>query len=1781
MGQEGKKLTIPGASNIFNAQSSSSVALSADGNTAIVGTDQENGNVGAVRFYTRTGTAWAQQGPAITASDASGAPHQGYSVSLSADGNTAVVGGYLDSNPLGAAYVFTRSGGVWTQQGPKLVGTGSAMGSIQGWSVAISGDGNTIVVGGQGDQNYTGAVWVFTRSAGVWTQQGDKIVGSGNVGTSAQGQSVSISHDGNTFIAGAKNDNGNTGAAWIFSRSGSVWSQVTKLVGSGNAGQSWQGISVGISGDGNSAIVGGYLDNSHVGAAWIFTKSGGVWSQQGNKLVANDYTGNTQQGNAVSLSYDGNKALVGGWNDNSALGCAWLYTRSGGVWTQSGNKMKAGDNVGVVKFGSGLALSADGSTAIMNGPYDNSSAGGIWVFSNCTTDPPKAAITGADSEAICSGYVLTVSDTSTVGKFISSYSWSDGSTSATSNPITANGTYTVTITNSCGYTSTVSQVITSIKASPAPVINGLPYFCTGSAVTLTVSDANATAGPLSYNWSNGSVLSASNPINTAGTYSVSLTNGFGCAVSASQLITSNPISISSTGGSGAAGLCYTNLKAGFDAINNGVHTGIITILVLGNTTETASCVLNASGNGSASYTSILMKPSGGAARTITGALSNFALIELNGADNVVIDGLNSKGDTLSLINTSIATSLGTSTIRFINDANNNKVTRCTILGNAGGSVGNVGGGTIVFSTALATGNDNNTISYCNIGSTHSTSMATRHIYAGGTTGMENDGLVIDNNYIGNFFRSNLSSSAIDIANGTTGVTISNNKFHQSATRAFTTVNLFHRAININNTSGNGYQVLNNRIGYADTSGTGVYTFNFSNASSTTAMFNPIYLNVGTTTASSVQGNIVASISIGGNSIGTAAGAPFKAIYVVSGLVTIGDITGNTIGSMSGSGNITYTSLGSSPADVIGILVNGSSNSLVSNNSIGGITVNTSVAAARNFYGIRSIANAATSMVCENNTIGGDIANSIRSTANQNASKMNGILIAGPTGSLTGNTIRNMTTSIGNGTASNAGMAGIVLTGTTDQTVVNNKVYNLSNTATTVAEMNGIFVGTSGINRVERNLVYGLSATSTAGIALSGIYITTGTGTYSNNMTAIGEGVTIPATINGLNETGGTNNIWNNSVYIGGAPALGTASSYGIFSTVTANIRSIQNNIFFNARSNAGEATGKHFSASLTDATGLTINNNLYLASGTGNTFGRINSADVADLAAWKLASGQDANSITGDPGFKDPAGVTPDLHINSDSSLSIVDAAGTDLSVAIDFDGETRASLTPTDMGADAFISITSVWQGTADTKWSNTANWSGGVLPTAVSNVTIPAIAPNMPVVDITDAYSNDLTIASGASLIVGVSNELEVNGAINNNGTFSVLGTINFSGTAQTIPAGTYANIAISDSGTKTLAGTVIITDLLTLHSGLVELGAYDLTVGSAGSITGGSSSSYIISSGTGALKQQGVGTGGRTGTISFPVGTSASFTPLSINNTGTSDEFSVRVITDVFDAYDNNDLPTGTAQTENNVNRTWILTEAVPGGSIASLGFQWNSSEELPGFNRTLATPSHYSNGTWVGGTLSAASGSDPYTISMTGITSFSPFGIGSINSVLPLTLVSFTGKETADAMILKWTTANEVNTDGFDVERSVNGGSFVTQGSIASNNMQAYSYTDTKITPGSVYVYRLKMRDRDGKYTYSATISFTYAASAATGFSVYPNPAVGANLYVKPLSIITNVQLAVVDMNGRMWYTGNVSAGSMSNGRFEIPVKQLPAGSYVLRISDKNGNRLQVTKFAVVK
>ena len=388
--QQGGKIIGTGA--VGSAYQGGSVALSADGNTAIVGGGVDSSGAGAAWVFTRSSGVWSQQGSKLVGTGAVGDAQQGFSVALSADGNTAIVGGYLDSSSVGATWVFTRSSSVWSQQGGKLIGAGAVGDAWQGSSVALSADGNTAIVGGPYDSSSVGATWVFTRSSGVWSQQGGKLIGAGAVGDAWQGRSVALSADGNTAIVGGSGDSSHAGATWVFTRSSGVWSQQGgKIVGTGAVGEADQGYSVALSADGNTAIVGGYYDSPGAGATWVFTRSSGVWSQQGSKLVGTGAVGFTLQGYSVALSADGNTAIVGGPYDNFD-GATWVFTRSSGVWSQQGGKLVGTGAVGVAYQGWSVALSADGNTAIVGGIADSSGAGATWVFTRSETPVREEAV---------------------------------------------------------------------------------------------------------------------------------------------------------------------------------------------------------------------------------------------------------------------------------------------------------------------------------------------------------------------------------------------------------------------------------------------------------------------------------------------------------------------------------------------------------------------------------------------------------------------------------------------------------------------------------------------------------------------------------------------------------------------------------------------------------------------------------------------------------------------------------------------------------------------------------------------------------------------------------------------------------------------------------------------------------------------------------------------------------------------------------------------------------------------------------------------------------------------------------------------------------------------------------------------------------------------------------------------------------------------------------------------------------------------------------------------
>nr|HMT09840.1 hypothetical protein [Pyrinomonadaceae bacterium] len=770
-----------------------------------------------------------------------------------------------------------------------------------------------------------------------------------------------------------------------------------------------------------------------------------------------------------------------------------------------------------------------------------------------------------------------------------------------------------------------------------------------------------------------------------------------CAISASAQVNVNP-----GGGS------YTTLADAFTAINGGTHTGAITIDIVGDTTEPAAgAILNASGAGAASYTSILIQPSGGAARTITGAATaGVALIDFNGADNVTIDGLNTGGNSLTISNTTVSATTGTSTIRFIGGATGNTITNSSILGSVSSSVA-TNGAVIFFSTdaVTANGNDNNTISNNNIGPAGA-NLPTKGILGNGstsTTAIGNSGIVINNNNIFDYFGAAVTSSGVATNGGCNTWSITNNRFYQTGTRTWTTGSL-HVGIDLRpstSTSGaQGHTVTGNIIGFASNTQTGVYTLT---GAGTGAKFIGILHNgISTGTTSNVNNNTVAAVSMTGvTGSGTSTSTPFAGILFQEGN---GITNGNTIGSQSATGSLTFSTTTTSNTDVYGIY-NFSSNAWTSNNNnIGGISV-TNLGASGTFllYSIRAFTGSTTLWTATSNSVGGTVANSTQLTATGTGSQVVGMFTSNAPTSLTSNTIRNLTTNIGTGTTTTASVIGISVTSTTpNHTMSQNTIHTLTNTnATGASVVTGIQFTGSTANVVERNLIYNLLAPTTSATAeINGIRIAGGTTQYRNNMIALGanQAIAIGGTatnagttgINGFNEALGTNQFFHNSVYIGGTSTSGTGASYAFNGTQTVNTRSNRDNIFFNARSNSG-GSGTHYAVKYNgttpNPTGLTINNNLYFANGSGAAFGFYNSLNVPDIATWRTNVGQDAGSFESNPQFNAPTAATPDLHLHP-TNPTVAEGNGEDVGVVLDYDGQTRSGLTPVDIGADALNAV-------------------------------------------------------------------------------------------------------------------------------------------------------------------------------------------------------------------------------------------------------------------------------------------------------------------------------------------------------------------------------------------------------------------------------------------------------------------------------------------------------------
>jgi uncharacterized repeat protein (TIGR01451 family) len=802
--------------------------------------------------------------------------------------------------------------------------------------------------------------------------------------------------------------------------------------------------------------------------------------------------------------------------------------------------------------------------------------------------------------------------------------------------------------------------------------------------------------------------------------------------------TAGPIEVESSGGT-VTPTAYASLKLAFDAINAGTHTGTITIDVCGDSTETATAALNDGATAPASWTTMSISPAGGAARTITGAIAaGSPLVNLNGADNVTINGLNTGGNSLTISNTTIGTTAGTGTIRFIGDASGNTVTNCSILGSSTSTLATVSA-TIVFATGTTTGNDNNIISNNNIGPAGANLPSKAIIGSGTSSVIENDNVQITGNNIFDFFLPGGSLSGINILTGDEAWTIHNNKFYQASTKTFTATALRYAAVTLNNSTG-GFTVSGNTIGFAAANGTGVTTI----TGSTNEIRGIDSASVRTTAPATVISNntITAINQTTARNSTTTASSCFIAVSMgtTDGLI---NATGNTVGSLDGSSTIVVnqTSTTASTAPVIGFYNFSFFNTDISNNNIGNITIQ-STGTTTGFRGILVNTTTGVTATIGNNTIANITDTEVGSYA------MYGIQTALPNATITGNTIRNFT-----GASNGAALiiaAGILVSGSTgSNTISQNTIHSLSNSSGAAA--NSIYGMSLSLpaatNLVSRNYIHSNSLTSTVtGTQVWGISAgATGTTTYQNNvirlgLDAAGGSVTLPTSIIGIRDAAGsTNQYYHNSIYVGGTGVLATptaSNSYCLFSDVVTVTRNYSNNIFWNARSNAVGGGVAHLAIRLGGTTanpaGLTSNFNDLYFSGTDGATGVFNAVVVPTLAAWRTATGQDGNSFAFDPQFIAPNGTaaTGDLHIHPTNPTPVEGSGILIAAVTDDFDGQTRSGLTPVDIGADAgnFTALDISAPGIAYTALSNTSSVANRVISANITDQTGVASGANTP---------------------------------------------------------------------------------------------------------------------------------------------------------------------------------------------------------------------------------------------------------------------------------------------------------------------------------------------------------------------------------------------------------------------------------------------------------------------
>lgn len=358
-----------------NYKFGSDVGISSDGTIAVIGSSGNGSSAtGAAYVFTKNGSTFSQK---QKLTDSSGVSNDffGDAVAISGDGLTIAVGAWQEDSGAttnnGAVYIFNYNAGMWSQQA-KLFASVTSSNASFGFSVALSSDGNTLIVGAKDVDATVGAAYVFTRSGVTWTQQ-QKI--TPNATTASFGYSVAISSNGgNTALIG---DNGG-GRTEVWTRSGVTWTYQANLTQFTYTGQGTFGNDVSLSSDGNIAVVGDSgidANNTNYGVAYVYTRSGSTWSNA-QALIPTDLGYQSVFGLSVEISSDGSTIAVGQRISANSYGEVHIYKKPSTTWVRT-YILSSPDSVNADVYGDCLALSTDGSVIFTGAYLEDSIAGAL------------------------------------------------------------------------------------------------------------------------------------------------------------------------------------------------------------------------------------------------------------------------------------------------------------------------------------------------------------------------------------------------------------------------------------------------------------------------------------------------------------------------------------------------------------------------------------------------------------------------------------------------------------------------------------------------------------------------------------------------------------------------------------------------------------------------------------------------------------------------------------------------------------------------------------------------------------------------------------------------------------------------------------------------------------------------------------------------------------------------------------------------------------------------------------------------------------------------------------------------------------------------------------------------------------------------------------------------------------------------------------------------------------------------------------------------------------